>query len=836
MSLPPSNVGKALSSPPPPPSTHSPIASTAASTVGSDFFSSRRPGQQTGASAAGTSATPRKGQAARKQHRNQKRPGASGAGNNSSGGGFGNKGYRFDDEDDMAEFRALKNASSRRGQTSITHLLNYAAPSRAHLEHAFGGNDHYYGSRSQGRGHHGGGHGHSHHGYRSHHHNSAVDKARFVHANYRFVVTPKGNYAAQAVDADEYIDWNDVLQILASAESQNSSCPICLSEPVAPRMAKCGHIFCLPCLIRFMHAIDTDESSAASRNTVRTIAGLTSPNANGGAANHHHHNNNNNSHNQSSNTPPAPVPEKRAKWKKCPICEESVYLGEVRPVRFYAGQESPLPRPGDDVVLRLMLRHANSTVALPRDGSADLLNGKKTGIPWHFAANVLDYSRIMKGTGDYMVEEFGRELEDLARQEKEDELLFHEDGEWTRRAMRQIRTAQENARELGGLELALQDGSIFGDNNSQRQVKLPVGAAPASDEASGNTPKRMAASSSTSSSSASAANTAAAAAQQQDFYFYMSPPHLYLSPLDIRILKTKYGSFSNFPSTLLPRVEHLSTGHVVDDAMRRRAKYLGHLPAGCVVSFLECDWTDIVPAETLATFAEDIERRRKRNRDKAAQEERERLQAERLERRRTTGGAGGGGSGQHGDSNDDFYGDTDTRPMDINEFQPLGSVNTSADGGILSSSASPPNPRVGFEHLASISTTPPSSSPVTAAGGGAGGSASQRTVWGTRAVPASPSLQAYNLAHASSADDGWLRDDEVLGSLLDNNGGQLAMNDAELAAQLSALGVENAEPLGNDDKAGAAASSTSASASAKSLKKKKKQKITLMSTGGRRGN
>ncbi|CAK7237266.1 hypothetical protein SBRCBS47491_009917 [Sporothrix bragantina] len=833
MSLPPSNVGKNLSSPPPPPSSHSPITPTAASTAGSDFSSSRRPGQQTGASVSGTAATPRKGQAARKQHRNQKRPGAGGAGsnnNNKNNSGFGNasKNHRFEDEDDMAEFRALKNASSRRGQTSITHLLNYAAPSRAHLEHAFGGNDHYYGSRSRGH------HGHSHHGYRSHHHNITVDKARFVHANYRFVVTPKGNYAAQATDADEYIDWNDVLQILASTESQNSSCPICLSEPVAPRMAKCGHIFCLPCLIRFMHAIDADESSSVARNTVRTIAGLTSPNANGGAANH-------NNHNHSNSTPPAPVapvPEKRAKWKKCPICEESVYLGEVRPVRFYAGQESPLPRPGDDVVLRLMMRHANSTVALPRDGAADLLNAVvskgsgrgNSGIPWHFAANVLDYSRIMKGTGDYMVEEFGRELEDLARQEKEDELLFHEDGEWTRRAMRQIRTAQESARDLGGLELALQDGSIFGDSSSQqREIKLPVGAEPASptlaraDEASANTPKRTVPSSAT-------------AAQQQDFYFYMSPPHLYLSPLDIRILKTKYGSFSNFPSTLLPRVEHLSTGHVVDDAMRRRAKYLGHLPAGCVVSFLECDWTDIVPAETLATFAEDIERRRKRNRDKAAQEERERLQAERLERRRTTGGGGGSGSGRHGGNVDDFYGDTDTRPMDINEFQPLGS---SADGGLLSSSASPPNPRVGFEHLASMSTTPPSSSSNAAAGGvgsAGGGPASQRTVWGTRAIPVSPSLQAY-MAQNSNADDGWLRDDEVLGSLLDNTGGQIAMSDAELAAQLSALGVENTEPAGGDDDTtgAAAAASTSASASAKSNKKKKKQKITLMSTGGRRG-
>ncbi|CAK7270521.1 hypothetical protein SEPCBS57363_004145 [Sporothrix epigloea] len=817
MTLPPSNAGKVLSPATVPLPSHSPISSTAALTAVSDFPSSRRSGQQNGTTAADTTVAPRKSQASLKQHRNQKRAVAGGVGSSRTSDN-GNKNHRFEDEDDVAEYRALRNASSRRGQTSITHLLNYAAPSRAQLERTFGGNDHYYGSHS--RGHHSHGH-QKHQGYRSHHYNSVADKARFVHANYRFVVTPKGDYTAQATDADEYIDWDDVLQILASTESQNSSCPICLSEPVAPRMAKCGHIFCLPCLIRFMHATDADDK-AVTHGALRIVTGLSSPNANGGNATI--------SNNSSGIKPPQPIPEKKAKWKKCPICEESVYLGEVRPVRFYAGQESPLPRPGDDVVLRLMMRHAYSTVALPRDGAADILNAGrgKSSIPWHFAANVLDYSRIMRGTSDYMVEEFSRELEDLARQEKEDELLFHEDGEWTRRAMRQVRAARESSRQLGGLELALQEGNVFEDSSSRRQTKLPVGTEPAPPTVSegSHEPSIRTQDPTTTSLSASAAGAAATAAiQQQDFYFYMSPPHLYLSPLDIRILKTKYASFSGFPSTLLPRVEHISTGHVVDDAMRRRAKYLGHLPAGCVVSFLECDWTDIVPAETLATFSEDIERRRRRNRDKAAQEERERLQAERLERRRTTGGGGGSGIGRHGTSDDDFYGDSDSRPMDINEFQPLGRP----DGDLLSSSASPPNLRVGFEHLASMSTTPPSSS--SAAAGPAGGLLSHRTVWGTRAIPVSPSLQASDLADASNDDDGWLRDDGVLRSLLDINGEQHAMSDAKLAAQLSTLDVGDPELGGDDDKAGASASIAT---SAKS-KKKKKQKITLMSTGGRRG-
>ena len=488
------------------------------------------------------------------------------------------------------------------------------------------------------------------------------------------------------------------MQVIASSQSQVTSCPICLSDPVAPRMAQCGHIFCLSCLIRFMNSSSSDDDSKASKGP---------------------------------------------RWKKCPICEDSIYLHEVRPVRFYAGQESPLPRVGDDVILRLMARNANSTLALPKEGGLETLNSDQD-VPWHSAANVLDYARIMKGTVQYMSDQFEEEIAALEQQEKEDETLFGQDGEWTQKAVKAIRTAQERLDSIEGSEAA-----------------TPI-AMPAQSKLSADA----------------------------DFYFYSSPPHLYLSPLDIRILKTKYGSFSAFPSTLLPRVEHISTGHTVDDAMRKRAKYLGHLPRGCIVSFLECDWTDIVPPETLESFKGEIERRRKRNRDKAVQEERERLQAERLEAAELRSATGSRRLPEHFEED---------RPpaMDMSEFQPLS----------IHSGATPPDPRPGFETLASMSTSP----------------STQRTVWGTRVVAGSPELSA---THIEPVNDGWLKDEEFLGT-------------SELAMQMEALNAfesnQNASssgpstaPQNNHGNTGGGGGGGG--------KKKKKQKITLMSTGGRRGN
>ncbi|KAG6013639.1 hypothetical protein E4U43_007189 [Claviceps pusilla] len=652
-------AGKTLSTAP------SYLTQASAGTTTSGFESSRRPSQP-GVSSA--QPTPRKAQASRKQHKNQRRPSATQRSQSNP-----------DDYDSMAELRAVRNPSSRRGQTSITHLLNYTTP-RAFQEHSYHPRS-YRRNPTWGPG--------------SGHH--AADKLRYVHSNYRFVASPEGCYRSHEADADVFLDWSNVLQIIASSESQAASCPICLSEPVAPRMAKCGHIFCLPCLIRFMNSVSEDDARIG----------------------------------------------KVARWKKCPICEDSVYLHDVRPVRFYAGQESPLPRVGDDVVLRLMARKATSTVALPREGGVEVLNSVDD-IPWHYAANVLDYSRLMRGTAEYMAAQFEEEIAALLKQEKEDETLFGVDSEWSQKAVRAIRAAKEKTD-------ALQSPVSMNPNPHAAATKRSSDA---------------------------------------DFYFYSAPPHLYLSPLDIRILKAKYGVFSAFPSTLLPRVEHISTGHVVDDALRKRTKYLAHLPHGCIISFLECDWTDIVPAEILETFSAEIEKRRKRNREKAAQEERERVQSERLEAAALRGAIG---VTYRRHPALEALQQEDGPVLDLSQFQPL----TSQSG------TTPPEARPGFETLASMSTSP----------------STQRTIWGTRVIPASPDLEPTQ----PTGDDGWLKDEDFVST-------------ADLAVQIEAI-----EAMGSDEKPVGSASTSANVGNVMAggggrKNKKKKQKITLMSTGGRRGN
>ena len=592
------------------------------------------------------------------------------------------------------------------------------------------------------------------------------------------------------MDADVHLDWSNVLQILVSAQSQATNCPICLSHPVAPRMAKCGHIFCLPCLIRYMHS--TDDTN--------------------------------------------PGPDKRPRWKKCPICWDSIYISETRPVRWFTGQEGERPQEGADVVLRLIMRQPGSTLALPRDGAESLESEEQ--IPWYFAAEVMDYARVMKGSEDYMMQQYDDEVLEVQEQEKEDELMFGEEVQWTRKAIAAIHEAKEKAKGLGNPPSAPQQPAerksrrppiefhadvpehyaIHHSTSSGQSGQSPQ---PASTQeiSSVSTTDRSRASTSTSPSEGGASQSnislmSSASSRSQShplssipgrteqtarersgapshpyrhdspYLFYEALLHYYLSPLDIRILKAAFGDFSNFPTTILPRVERVSTGHIVDDELRRRAKYLAHLPQGCEVGFLECDWTDVVGPEILEGFAGEIDRRRKKNHEKEVREEKERVRAERLEddkrwaaaRRRRP-----------------------TPSQDIiteEEFQPLPEPSAAE----LTTSSSPPwstSRGQGGSSFASLAS--PSTSPVTA-----------KTVWGTRiAVPPSPILPAATDDH-DHENDGWLQgwDQDLL-------------HDEELVAQVEAA------TLGE--------SSSKQGAMMTHGKKKKGKKITLMSTNARRG-
>jgi hypothetical protein len=226
----------------------------------------------------------------------------------------------------------------------------------------------------------------------------------------------------------------------------------------------------------------------------------------------------------------------------------------------------------------------------------------------------------------------------------------------------------------------------------------------------------------------------------------------------------------------------------VDDDLRKRAKYLAHMPYGCEVSFLECDWTDLINSSVLEMYKGDILRRRRRNHDKEAREERDRIRAEKeddekrmssIRRRRPS---------------------LIEKSFSESDFQPLASREMLGSSPGESALASTPPWGNQRQHSSFATLATPGTSPDT-----------HRTVWGTTAVaPASPPLTAAP-EPAQPVDDGWLQGWEK--DLLDESDA-LAMVDASIQAESSTKSGSTGGQGGG--------------------KKGKKKKITLMSTNARR--
>ena len=79
-------------------------------------------------------------------------------------------------------------------------------------------------------------------------------------------------------------------------EIENVLCPICLDVPFIPRFTRCGHIYCLPCLLQFFQ---TSESTSGTLGN---------------------------------------------NWRYCPVCAEALHLKQLRPVKFCPATE---PKKGE---------------------------------------------------------------------------------------------------------------------------------------------------------------------------------------------------------------------------------------------------------------------------------------------------------------------------------------------------------------------------------------------------------------------------------------------------------------------------------------------------------
>lgn len=491
-------------------------------------------------------------------------------------------------ENHRAEFSPAQFAGPKK--ISLNHLLNFTFEPR-------GG---HFGS---------GGDGHSCWGRRNKwgHKHKPFNKELFLQANCQFVVIEDQDYQAHFTDPDSLVDWDHVQQVRIYSH-EVPSCPICLYPPVAAHMTRCGHIYCWPCML---HYLSLSEKS----------------------------------------------------WSKCPICYEAVHSTDLKSV---VAMETHQYVTGDVITMRLMRREKGSLVALPSS------QWVKVEEPIRFGdVHLSSYSKLLLASQEQvlgLLDEEKLALQSQLSQEKEDpeacfiqsallqlqereegllKFLCKDDASVDTADMRKLSLSENfspdviEIKNLPNLKPVLQYASAFDDEIQEVHEQFEEIPAENVPEVAQEMPSGPVEDKSLEETSQTGQNEAAPPQNSHHgpyYYFYQAEDgqQMFLHPVNVRCLLREYGSLENSPQSITATVVELD-GQTVTEDIRRRHRYLSHLPLTCEFSLCELNLQPpIVSKETLDSFSDDLEKR-KRLRQKKARDEKRREKRIEIEENRKQG-------------------------------------------------------------------------------------------------------------------------------------------------------------------------------------------------------
>ncbi|KAJ3061710.1 hypothetical protein HDU98_002381 [Podochytrium sp. JEL0797] len=484
-------------------------------------------------------------------------------------------------------------------------------------------------------------------------HHVPFNKEKFINANYRFILKP-APYKRHLQNPDLPLPWAHILQVIIPHPLHtHPHCPICLNPPTAPRVTRCGHVFCLPCLLRYL---DVQKGTATA-----SAAG---------------------------------------EYGTCPVCLEYVYAKDVKSCAFL-GYE--VWKDGYEAAcMVLMKRGLTSTIALPKSTwtSPDLTPPSVTSfhLPYSHLLLATQASHTLHLTtalttllslrADLVQEERMYRTAatsqkamylDLAAQSAaetrfvdaacavvrhqleiagqmdwevgEDEEVNVVPGYAVGKGGKPARAGSKTRVGAGGgggkkaggggggaVRKASVDGIgevgerggrslvASGDGDGHGVFEKHRGRAEVGGTSPERTPRASRSNKKQSAASQPAASTTSAEAfsglgtpsvnartgqpSAEFFYFYQAQDgqHMYLHPLEIKILKHEFGEYEMFPGMILAKVVNVQESTMTED-LRKKCRYMSHLPLSCDVNFCELDLSNIVSPETLAVFEKELKHR-----------------------------------------------------------------------------------------------------------------------------------------------------------------------------------------------------------------------------------
>ncbi|TCD69284.1 hypothetical protein EIP91_008219 [Steccherinum ochraceum] len=314
-----------------------------------------------------------------------------------------------------------------------------------------------------------------------------------------------------------------------------------------------------------------------------------------------------------------------------------------------------MPAPGSTLRMRLVQRPSITTLALPRSQTwpSDLLPPLQA--PFHFLPDVAAFGKFMLATPAALIDDLSRDLDDLALERRalvsmKDDLSVS----FVDAADAKVRHQIDKAAALDTphlkevIENAMLAQKHLSDAHSLAGAQDSAAAQPLSDAPDafvaamypGSRAPRSPLSPSTPTAQSERTPTPTRGPRQRKnlnppppststYFYYQAASGLpiYLHPLDIKILLSHFSHYAAFPDSISIRVESFAESTVNED-LRKRCKYLAHLPEGADVVFVEADLEGVVGGEGLKNFDRALTMRRSRRDQKNRKDDKARARAE----------------------------------------------------------------------------------------------------------------------------------------------------------------------------------------------------------------
>ncbi|XP_078106384.1 LOW QUALITY PROTEIN: E3 ubiquitin-protein ligase RNF10 [Sander vitreus] len=429
------------------------------------------------------------------------------------------------------------------------------------------------------------------------HKHKPFNKELFLQANCQFVVTDDQDYKAHFTDPDTLVNWDCVQQVRIYSH-EVPSCPICLYPPLSARITRCGHIFCWPCMLHYLSLSDKS-------------------------------------------------------WSKCPICYEAVQTADLKSV---VAMETRQYVVGDVITMRLMRREKGALVAMPSS------QWVKVEEPVRFGdASLSPYSKLLLTSPTQVLSLVAEEkaaLEAQLSQEGDAQGCFIQSAlcllQEREEMLKQQKANVGDSLDLSSLTLeepsspveevvttfsstkpVLQYRSAFDDEVAEvpedAAAELPAIPESILESVLEEPPEAMMDAApepqpdeESPASQAESGRPSTSVVHGPFYYFYQADDcqQMFLHPVNVRCLLREYSSLEASPDSITATVVEI-VGHTVTEEIRRRHRYLAHLPLTCEFSICELALQPpILSKETLDTFADDLEKRKRLRQKKVRDEKR----------------------------------------------------------------------------------------------------------------------------------------------------------------------------------------------------------------------